>query len=114
MSFVIDDLPLTFTENEDYIVVNVSPILFSNGSRAGETSCGPIIFYLGDNIAEDVEEFKLYINSQNENVAFIDDTVITITIEDDDGMYVFQMTHNTLPVKKKNCYSHAYYQTTIS
>ena len=61
------------------------PIFFPSGSRLGEVRCG-IAIILDDDIAEPTEDFSVNVVSQDEDVAVVVDSVLTVFIEDDDGM----------------------------
>ena len=73
------------TEFEDFLVTSAPPIYFPSGSRLGDIYCGVAII-LNDDIAEPLEEFSVNVVSRDEEVAVVIDSVLTVFIEDDDGM----------------------------
>lgn len=74
--------------NEDFTVLLLQfptpQIVFPTGSRSGNTSCGYFTI-VDDNYAEVFEVFSINFVSQNEDVAAISDSTLTVSIEDDDG-----------------------------
>ena len=82
--FFISTFLFSNTEFEDFLVTPPL-IFFSSGSRSGDISCTDA-FILSDDIAEPLEDFSVNIVSQNEEVAVVNNSVLTVFIEDDDGM----------------------------
>ena len=68
------------------------PISFMSGSQAGQISCESVPV-LDDNVAEEIEDFKLLITTTNEDRAALIQSTITVSILDDNGMDLFNLTH---------------------